>query len=100
MDRTNVTVTKLKKSDFSTEGLLQDLNRLLKFKDSQQQDANAFPETRKDVAMTSLAAIIKYIALLSESTNFGRFEYVLYFVFMYTQVFQSIPKLLTEGHTT
>ncbi|KAJ8723319.1 hypothetical protein PYW08_003231 [Mythimna loreyi] len=74
MERTNVTVTKMKKSEFSTEGLIQDLNRLLKFKENQQQDANAFPETRKDVAMTSLAAAIKYSALLNDSTNFGRFR--------------------------
>lgn len=73
MERTNVTLTKLKKSEFSTEGLTQDLNRLLKFKENQQQDANAFPETRKDVAMSSLAAAIKYSALLTDSTNFARF---------------------------
>ncbi|KAM3965060.1 DNA mismatch repair protein spel1 [Aphomia sociella] len=74
MERANVTVTKLKKSEFSIEGLIQDLNRLLKFKDSQQQDANVFPETRKQTAMTSLAAAIKYSALLTDSTNFGRFR--------------------------
>ncbi|XP_063826756.1 DNA mismatch repair protein Msh2 isoform X2 [Ostrinia nubilalis] len=74
MARANVTVTKLKKSEFSTEGLHQDLNRLLKFKDDQQQDCNAFPETRKETAMTCLAAAIKYIALLNDSTNFARFR--------------------------
>ncbi|XP_037296265.1 DNA mismatch repair protein Msh2 [Manduca sexta] len=74
MERTNVTVTKLKKTDFSTEGLIQDLNRLLKFKDSQQRDANSFQETTKEVAMTCLAAAIKYISLLSDSTNFARFK--------------------------
>ncbi|KAL0830580.1 hypothetical protein ABMA28_002731 [Loxostege sticticalis] len=74
MARASVTVTKLKKSEFSTEGLHQDLNRLLKFKDDQQQDSNSFPETRKETAMTSLAAAIKYIALLNDSTNFGRFR--------------------------
>lgn len=72
MERTNVTLTKLKKAEFSTEGLIQDLNRLLKFKENQQQDANAFPETRKEVAMTCLAAAIKYSALLNDSTNFAR----------------------------
>ncbi|CAB3254772.1 unnamed protein product [Arctia plantaginis] len=76
MERTNVTVTKLKKNDFSTEGLIQDLNRLLKFKENQQQDANAFPETRKEVAMSSLAAAIKYSSLLNDSTNFARFRLV------------------------
>ncbi|XP_045535961.1 DNA mismatch repair protein Msh2 [Papilio machaon] len=74
MQRANVTVTKLKRSDFSTEGLIQDLNRLLKFKGSQSQDANAFPETRKEVAMSSLAAAIRYTTLLNENTNFGRFH--------------------------
>ncbi|XP_049872414.1 DNA mismatch repair protein Msh2 isoform X2 [Pectinophora gossypiella] len=74
MERAAVTVTKLKNSDFSTEGLMQDLNRLLKFKEDQQQDANAFPETRKNVAMSSLAAAISYAGLLTENTNFGRFR--------------------------
>ncbi|XP_026748711.2 DNA mismatch repair protein Msh2 [Galleria mellonella] len=74
MDRANVTITKLKKSEFSVEGLTQDLNRLLKFKESQQQDANVFPETRKRTAMASLAATIKYTGLLTDSTNFARFR--------------------------
>ncbi|XP_047531319.1 DNA mismatch repair protein Msh2 [Vanessa atalanta] len=74
MERANVTVTTVKKTNFSTEGLNQDLNRLLKFKDGQQQDANAFPEMSKEVAMTSLAATIKYTSLLDDNTNFGRFR--------------------------
>ncbi|XP_061714438.1 DNA mismatch repair protein Msh2 [Cydia pomonella] len=74
MDRACVTVTKLKRSEFSTEGLIQDLNRLLKFKPEQQQDANAFDETRKEVAMSCLAAAIKYVSLMAENTNFGRFR--------------------------
>ncbi|XP_059057224.1 DNA mismatch repair protein Msh2 [Achroia grisella] len=74
MVRANVTVTKVKKSEFSVEGLTQDLNRLLKFKESQQQDANVFSETKKQTAMTSLAATIKYTGLLTDSTNFGRFH--------------------------
>lgn len=72
MDRANITLTKLKKSEFSTEGLIQDLNRLLKFKEGQSQDANSFPETSKETAMTSLAAAVKYMSLLSDNTNFGR----------------------------
>ncbi|CAH0399806.1 unnamed protein product [Chilo suppressalis] len=74
MARAGVTITKLKKGEFSTEGLHQDLTRLLKFKENQQQDANAFPETRKENAMSSLAAAIKYNSLLNDSTNFGRFR--------------------------
>ncbi|CAK1555301.1 unnamed protein product [Leptosia nina] len=74
MERANITVTKLKKVDFSTEGLVQDLNRLLKFKDAQMQDANAFPETRMGAAMVSLAAAIRYTSLINDSTNFGRFR--------------------------
>lgn len=74
MERTNVTITKLKRTEFSTEGLIQDLNRLLKFKEGQQQNANAFPETSKELTMTSLAAAIKYMGLLNDSNNFGRFK--------------------------
>ncbi|XP_068633954.1 DNA mismatch repair protein Msh2 [Battus philenor] len=74
MERTNIRVTYLKRTDFSTEELIQDLNRLLKFKESQQQDANAFPETSKATAMCSLAAAIRYTTLLNDSSNFGRFH--------------------------
>ncbi|CAH2047203.1 unnamed protein product, partial [Iphiclides podalirius] len=74
MERTDVTVTKLKRGEFSTEGLVQDLNRLLRFKEGQQKDANAYPETAKELAMGCLAAGIKYTALTSDSTNFGRFQ--------------------------
>lgn len=75
MERAQVTITKVKNSDFSTEGLIQDLNRLLKFKDDQQQDANAFLETSKVIAVSSLAAAIKYISLTSDNTNFGRYVF-------------------------
>ncbi|CAG9133267.1 unnamed protein product [Plutella xylostella] len=74
MERAKVTVTKLKKTEFSTEGLIQDLTRLLKFKDDQKQDANVFTETTKEVAMTSLAAAVKYMSLMSDSSNFGRYR--------------------------
>ncbi|GBP45950.1 DNA mismatch repair protein Msh2 [Eumeta japonica] len=74
MERANITVTKCKKADFSTEGIIQDLNRLLKFKDDQQKDANVFPETRMEVAMCSLTGAIKYLELLSYNSNFGRYR--------------------------
>nr|XP_032516742.1 DNA mismatch repair protein Msh2 [Danaus plexippus plexippus] len=74
MDRASVTVTKVKKSEFTTEGLIQDLNRLLKFKEDQQKDANGFQETKLPVAMSALAAAVRYTSLLNDDTNFGRFR--------------------------
>lgn len=63
-----------KKSEFSTDGLVQDLNRLLKFKDGQQQNAQTIPQMSLSVAMSSLSAVVKYLELCSDSDNFGLYK--------------------------
>jgi len=61
MECSNVLVTQRKKTEFSTDGLAQDLNRLLLFMDGQQHNSLALPEMNLITACSSLAALIKYL---------------------------------------
>lgn len=76
LDRNNVMVTTTKKSDFNLDksDLIQDLNKLLKFEKGQQESANALPEITKTLAMSALAAALKYLNLIADSCNLGLFE--------------------------
>ncbi|XP_024935873.1 DNA mismatch repair protein Msh2 isoform X2 [Cephus cinctus] len=73
MERSNVMITLRKKSDFSTDSLMQDLNTLVKFKKGQQQNAQSLPETNLNVAMAATASIIKYLELTSDEGNINQF---------------------------
>jgi DNA mismatch repair protein MSH2 len=61
MERSNVLVTQRKKTEFSTDGLAQDLNRLLLFMEGQQHNSLALPEMNFITATCSLAALIRYL---------------------------------------
>jgi DNA mismatch repair protein MSH2 len=61
MERGSVLVTQRKKAEFSADGLVQDLNRLLHFKEGQQQNSLALPEMNLTTATGSLAALVKYL---------------------------------------
>ncbi|KAF7989668.1 hypothetical protein HCN44_008342 [Aphidius gifuensis] len=74
MERNNVLVTLRKKNDFSTDSLIQDLNSLLKFKKGQQENSQALPETSLDHAMSSTAALIKYLDLTSDAANINQYR--------------------------
>lgn len=71
--RSGVLVTERKRSEFDTKDLIQDLNRLLKFKKGEKHDAGVRPELEKTVAIAALAAVIKYMELGAESTNHNQF---------------------------
>lgn len=61
MERSNVMITLRKKSDFSTESIVQDMNTLLHFKKGQQRNAQTLVEMNLKIAMAGTAAIIKYL---------------------------------------
>ena len=61
MECSNVLVTQRKKTEFSTDGLAQDLNHLLLFMDGQQHNSLALPEMNLVTACSSLAALVKYL---------------------------------------
>ena len=69
-DACGVTVSERTGTDFGTRDIEQDLTRLLR----DEKSAGTFPQTDLKLAMGSAAALIKYLGVLSEQTNFGQFQ--------------------------
>lgn len=69
-------ITVRKRAEFSVErsDLIQDLNKLLHFEKGQHESANSMPEIAKLLAMSSLAAAIKYLDLVADACNYGHYK--------------------------
>ena len=69
-DSCNIAVSERPQSDFGVKDIEQDLTRLLK----DENATGALPQTDLKLAMGSAAALIKYLSLLSDPTNFGQYQ--------------------------
>ncbi|XP_034050402.1 DNA mismatch repair protein Msh2 [Thalassophryne amazonica] len=63
-----------KRTDFNSKDMVQDLNRLLRSKRGETVASNTLPELDKQVAMSCLAAVVRYLELLSDESNFNSFS--------------------------
>ena len=70
MDNCGIAYTERASADFGTKDIEQDLTRLLR----DEHSARTAPQTELKLAMASAAALIKYLGLLSDSSNFGQYQ--------------------------
>ena len=77
-------MTQQKKTDFAKnepkneayKSLVQDLEKLIRFKKDQKKSVNTLPEMKLELAMGSVATLLKYLELVNEesSENLGKFS--------------------------
>ena len=69
-DSCGVAVSERSVADFGTKDIEQDLARLLR----DERAAGSLPQTNLKLAMGSAAALIKYLGVLSDPSNFGQYQ--------------------------
>ncbi|XP_055746578.1 DNA mismatch repair protein Msh2 isoform X1 [Salvelinus fontinalis] len=74
VQRGGVLLSDRKRTEFSGKDMTQDLNRLLRTRKGEANACNVLPELDKPVAMSCLAAVVRYLELLSDQSNFSSFS--------------------------
>ena len=69
-DNCGVAIAERSIGDFGTKDIEQDLTRLLR----NERAAGTLPQTDLKLAMGSAAALIKYLGVLSDPSNFGQYQ--------------------------
>nr|CAG4650000.1 EOG090X02H9 [Sida crystallina] len=75
-----------KKSDFASLEAITALNRLLRFRKGQQENAAALPEVNLSQSMAALAALVKYLNLTGDESNFGQFSLLTFDLTQYVKL--------------
>ncbi|KAI1645131.1 muts domain V-domain-containing protein [Daldinia loculata] len=70
IDNCGVAMAERPAGDFGTKDIEQDLARLLK----DERSATLLPQTDLKLAMGSAAALVKYLAVLQDPSNFGQYQ--------------------------
>jgi DNA mismatch repair protein MSH2 len=70
IDNCGIAISERSGGDFGTKDIDQDLARLLK----DEKAAATLPQTDLKLAMGSAAALIKYLGVLHDSSNFGQYQ--------------------------
>lgn len=75
LERNGLLVTVQKKSDFSNNAEFhQDIEKLVSFKKDQKKSVHTIPELKLDLAMGAVAAGLKYLEVIKDESNLGKFE--------------------------
>lgn len=69
-DTCGIAITERPMADFGTRDIEQDLTRLLR----DERSAATLPQTELKLAMGAAASLIKYLGVMSDSTNFGQYQ--------------------------
>lgn len=74
VERGGLLITERKRADYSSKDIAQDLNRLLKSTNDDTVNSAALPEMELVHGISSLAALVKYMELMADESNFSQFK--------------------------
>ncbi|KAL4772115.1 muts domain V-domain-containing protein [Aspergillus nidulans var. acristatus] len=69
-DNCGIAISERPASDFGVRDIEQDLTRLLR----DERSAGTLPQTELKLAMGGAAALIRYLGVMSDATNFGQYQ--------------------------